>query len=207
MVVVATSLHRRVRATVLVGQDDTILRNVLVTDEGQDVTYRVATTSDRDALAALHVLVWRDTYRDLAPATAYRALDETNRRSHWDDLLQRDSATALTLVAESGGSLAGFGHASPGTHEVMVGAGEVVHLYVDPAFQGRGIGMTMLRELTRFLTAAGHTVVRLAVVRGNDQAVRFYERAGGRIIGEFVDGVLWRSDNHIIEIATAEAAR
>lgn len=178
-----------------------------MTDEGQDVTYRAATTGDRDALVDLHVLVWRDTYRHLAPAAAYQALDETNRRSHWDDLLRRDSATALTLVAESGGRLVGFGHAGPGTHEVMSGAGEVVHLYVDPAFQGRGVGITMLRELTGFLNAAGHSVIRLAVVRGNDQAVRFYQRAGGRIVGGFVDGVLWRSDNHIIEFATTETAR
>lgn len=172
-----------------------------MTDEGRNLSYRVAATSDRDALAALHVLVWRDTYRHLAPRAAYDALDETTRRDHWDELLRRDPARALTLVVESGGNLVGFGHAAPGTHEVMSGAGEIVHLYVDSSYQGQGIGRAILRELTRFLNATGHSTIRLAVVRGNHRAVRFYELAGGRIVGDYTDGVLWRSENHIIEFA------
>ncbi len=93
---------------------------------GDELIVRQATQGDRDALAALHVLVWRDTYGRLAPAVAYEALDEAKRRS-------------------------------------------------------------------------GYSVVKLAVVSGNDNAVRFYEREGGSVVGNFVDGVLWRSDNIILE--------
>ena len=165
----------------------------------EKLVYRDANWDDLDALAALHVRVWRDTYRLLAPTAAYEALDEAKRRQHWDELLRRDPSTWRTMVAEYNGRLVGLGHAGTGTHEVMAGAGEIVHLYVDPEMQGRGIGSSLLLELRRFLMASGHPVVRLAVVEGNSQALRFYERAGGRIVGDFVDGVLWRSHNHIVE--------
>ncbi len=164
-----------------------------------NVTIRHATKGDRDALAALHVLVWRDTYGLLAPAVAYEALDEVKRREHWDELLVRDPDHWVTMVATLDGALVGFGHAGPGTHEVMHEAGEVVHLYVDPTSQGRGIGRALLRQLKQFLTGSGHSVIKLAVVADNDHAVRFYEREGARVVGNFVDGVLWRSDNLVME--------
>ena len=168
-------------------------------EAGDDLTIRSARSEDLDALARLHVLVWRDTYRLLAPASAYEALDESKRRRHWEELLQRDPAQWQTVVAEHDGRLVGFGHAGPGSHEAMTGAGEIVHLYVDPSSQGRGIGRTLLHRLTLFLVATGWSRIKLAVVRGNDQAVRFYKREGGRVVGEFVDGVLWHSENLVIE--------
>ena len=61
------------------------------------------------------------------------------------------------------------------------------------------IGRTLLHRLTLFLEATGWSRIKLAVVRGNDQAVRFYKREGGRVVGEFVDGVLWHSENLVIE--------
>jgi GNAT superfamily N-acetyltransferase len=145
------------------------------------------------------VLVWRATYRTLAPSAAYEALDVDRRTAHWSDLLERDEAHSATFVADHEGQLVGFAHAGPGSHEAMEGSGEVVHLYVDPAVQGFGIGPQLLNEARAFLSIAGPATVRLAVVRGNDDALRFYEREGGRVVGTFVDGVLWRSENVIVE--------
>jgi ribosomal protein S18 acetylase RimI-like enzyme len=155
---------------------------------------------DRDSIAALHVAVWRDTYRHLAPAAAYQALDETAREGHWDDLLGRDPAESMTVVAESAGSIVAFGHAGPSTHPALLGAGEIVHLFVHRDFQRAGLGHALLDELHSFLVQAGHLTVKLAVVIGNDRALRFYERRGSRVIGRFVDGVLWRSKNLIVEL-------
>jgi ribosomal protein S18 acetylase RimI-like enzyme len=164
-----------------------------------DLIIRQAVVEDLDALARLHVLVWRNTYRSLAPVSAYDALDESKRRTHWEELLHRDPAQWQTLLAVHDGRLVGFGHAGPASHEVMAGAGEIVHLYVDPSSQGQGIGKTLLHQLMNFLQATGHSTIKLAVVQGNDRAVSFYEQEGGRVIDEFIDGVLWRSQNIVIE--------
>ncbi len=81
----------------------------------------------------------------------------------------------------------------------MAGAGEIVHLYIEPSMQGLGVGKALLQRSKEFLGASGHLAVKLSVVAGNDRAVRFYEREGGRVVGKFVDGVLWRSENLIIQ--------
>ncbi len=160
---------------------------------------RTATPADVDALAALHVRVWRATYAQLAPREAYDALDESRRRPHWDGLLRRDPATSISLIAEDGGRAVGLGHACPAGHEALGDAGEILHLYVDPEHQGTGLGRELFGRLRTFLTGRGHRVVRLAVVEGNDPAIGFYERQGGRRVGSYVDGVLWRSQNLVYE--------
>lgn len=170
---------------------------------------RVATASDRDAIAALHVDVWRATYRSLAPAAAYDALDEERRKPHWEELLGREAESSLTLVAEEDDVLVAFGHASPGLHPAMDGAGEIVHLYVRPDRQGLGLGRWLFDELAAFLAERGSTEIRLAVVDGNVPAIAFYERLGGRCVGRFTDGVLWRSENLVYawSVANDSAAR
>lgn len=162
---------------------------------------RPGVVGDIDRLAALHVSVWRDTYRELAPKAAFDALNERHRREHWQQMLSRGSES-FTVVAEVDERLVGFGHASPATHAAMGNVGEIVHLYVDRDSQGGGIGLAMFRSLFDFLREQGHPVVRLGVVDGNTNAISFYERQGGQRTGTYVDGVLWRSTNLIYEWST-----
>jgi ribosomal protein S18 acetylase RimI-like enzyme len=63
---------------------------------------------------------------------------------------------------------------------VGVGDGEVSHLYVAPAAQGRGIG-TALLEHAKGLSPEQLT---LWVFQRNDSARRFYERHGFRLVRE-----------------------
>ena len=73
---------------------------------------------------------------------------------------------------------------------------EILHLYVDPAFAGRGLGRRLMRDLARHARAEGYPGVALGVVEGNDGAIAFYERLGGRCIGRYTDpGPIWRSQN------------
>jgi hypothetical protein len=51
------------------------------------LTIRHAIPADAAAIAHLHVEVWRETYRDLAPPEAYAALDEARRLASWQDML------------------------------------------------------------------------------------------------------------------------
>lgn len=87
------------------------------------------------------------------------------------------------------GTLAGYGFGDAGT-------GEVVVLALLPAFEGQGIGQTLLARVVQDLRAAGHTRLFLGCAR--DPATRshgFYRRLGWQPTGE-IDG----NDDEILEL-------
>lgn len=161
-----------------------------------DIWLRPALPSDAEAIAALHVRVWRDAYKGLAPKAAWDALTEEVRLARWREVLTDDDPRRFTLVAEHAGRIAGFGTACAPTEAVFEGRGEVRWLHVDPAAQGRGVGRRLMSALSRQLADWGYGGCALAVVVGNAPAMLFYERLGGRRAGGFTDpGPLWPSDN------------
>lgn len=161
-----------------------------------DISIRFASLDDAAAIAAFHVRVWRHTYRDLAPAAAYDALDEPHRLARWMEKLSDDDPDQIVLLAESGGELQGLGAAGAPSDALFGGRGEIRYLYVDPAIQRRGIGRRLLSGLAAHLKARQYPGAGLSVVEGNDPAMAFYEALHGRRVGEFIDpGPIWRSRN------------
>lgn len=145
-------------------------------------------------LAAFHVAVWRETYRDLAPAEAYARLDEARRLPQWQAALA-DPAHQIRVLRD-GEAIIGLAHTAPGSGDVMAGFGEIRHLYIRPDRQGQGLGQRLLREALEGLRAVGHARAALAVVAENTKARAFYRRCGGQEDLAFTDpGPLWRSDN------------
>lgn len=159
---------------------------------------RVALAGDADAIAALHVDIWRRTYRDLAPVAAYDALDVVARQRNWRALLATPKPGSVTLVAEKGGALAGFAHGGAPADPAYGDLGEVKYLYVATAFARQGIGRALLATLAGRLADLGYRGIGLGVVVGNDPALAFYRALGGEVVGRYSDpGPLWRSDNHL----------
>src|SRR5262245_4166413 len=97
---------------------------------GTEIAIRPARPEDAQAIAELHVAVWRETYRDLAPPEALRALDVPKRLARWGEML--DTAERSVLVAECGGRIVGIGTAGAPTAAELHGHGEILYLYVDP---------------------------------------------------------------------------
>jgi len=155
---------------------------------------RPAVAADAPAIAALHVAVWRDTYRDLTPPGAAAALDVARRQARWEATLA--DPAQIALVAEIDGVLAGFGLAGPPGDPAFGGRGEVKYLYVGRDFARRGLGRRLLAALAAALAGRGYAALGLGVVVGNDPAIAFYEAQGGRRAGAYTDpGPLWRSHN------------
>jgi len=163
---------------------------------GTEFWIRAATPADAPAIAAVHVTVWRATYRDLAPPGALRLLDLQFRLKRWIEILEQGERTVL--VAESGGHIIGIGTAGAASVPELKPHGEILYLYVNPAFSGRGIGHALMRALAGALRDQGYKSLALGVVDGNRGAMAFYERLGGVQTGRYVDpGPIWRSDNVI----------
>lgn len=169
----------------------------------QDVpTIRAARPDDAEALARLHVAVWRETYTGVAPIEAIEQLDERRRLPYWRDVLGEGDAGRRVLVACRGDEVMGLVSYGPASTAALGERGEIKHLYVAPACQGMGWGKRLLNRALDDLRASGCRRVGLAVVRENAHARRFYRAMGGREVGEFQDaGPLWRSNNVLVEWA------
>ena len=166
------------------------------------IALRAASPADADAVAALHVEVWRRTYRALAPPAAFQSLDFAARQRTWRGLLAAPKPGSITLLAERDGALAGFVHGGapgdPAYGELGEVLGEVKYLYVATAFARQGIGRRLLAAMAGRLVDLGYRGIGLGVVVGNDQALAFYRALGGRVIGRYADpGPLWRSENQL----------
>ncbi len=67
--------------------------------------------------------------------------------------------------------------------------GEVYALYISPDLIGQGIGQTLLGEAHAQMKGAGFETSALWVLRDNQRARRFYERAGYQADGAAQDDV------------------
>ncbi len=102
------------------------------------------------------------------------------RRSEFEDWMREGQGRLL--IAERDGSPVGFaffrvckGDLSFETGERM---GELEALSVEPELRRWGVGSLLMEGVEQRLTAAGIEFIGLAVVSGNADALRFYERWG-----------------------------
>ncbi len=173
-----------------------------------EIAIRSATSGDAPAMAALHVKVWRETYRDIAPADVQFALDEPHRLAGWRARLSAPPPAQGIFVAELDRRVVGIVAAGNPSHAIFGERGEIGALYVDGALQRQGIGRNLLATAMRHLKSQGFGGAGLGVVAGNERAIAFYTALGGRVEGEYRDaGPLWRSHNIAIVWDSIEAER
>lgn len=162
------------------------------------ITIRLAQKVDALPIARLHYLTWRETYRALAPQTAYDLMTEEARLARWQSMLSHAESERIIVVVEAEGQLAGFGAAGPASHEIYQDRAEIKFLYVGTVFKRMGIGRKLLLHLARCMMEAGYNGIGLGVVIGNDPAIAFYEKLGGEKVGGYTDpGPVWRSQNYL----------
>ncbi|WP_115778734.1 GNAT family N-acetyltransferase [Paraburkholderia caffeinilytica] len=160
------------------------------------ISIRSATIDDAQMVADFHVKVWRDTYRDLAPAEAHAVLDEKYRGKKWKEKLSSNDSSQIVLIAEIDGRMVGIGAAGRPSESIFEGRGEIKFLYIDPDFKRRGIGRQLLAQLAIHLREMQYRGAALSVVKGNESAIAFYAALNGQPAGEYIDpGPVWRSQN------------
>lgn len=127
---------------------------------------------------------WLSAFAETAPQ-ALVAYWRTNDREPGWHAKYWDSMT----VAELGGDVVAL---------VQPSANEVNGLWVDPAAQGAGIGLLLLREAERQIRAAGFVGAWLDCSGYNARALRFYQRAGYHEIRRRVYEVVYGVTNEAI---------
>jgi len=99
-----------------------------------------------------------------------------------------ESHKAKVVIAESNGSLVGFA-----ILHIEGRVGYVVTLDVVKQLRGRGLALRLMQAMEQHAVEAGCAVVGLHVFVANDDAIRFYERAGysraGDVPGFYGEGL------------------
>ena len=124
--------------------------------------------------AFVHWKCWQVTYPGLmsqAYLDAFTLEKSEERAFQWRDGI---------LVAKDGDRVVGFvGCGQHGPEDPDTG--EVFALYVLPEYQGAGVGRQLLGAALDKLSACPHLC--LWAVKGNERAIRFYEKNGFRLNG------------------------
>ncbi len=63
-------------------------------------------------------------------------------------------------------------------------SGQLVAVWVNPAYRGRGVGAALVAAITSWCRDHGHQRIRLWVNEANQAAIRLYEQGGFRRTGE-----------------------
>ena len=141
---------------------------------------RLAGASDADAIAQLHVVSWRGSYRGILPDAYLDGDVEAERAATWARFFAEPPPGAAAHVAPGAGqSLHGFIALETG-HERGYDA-VIENLHVAPDAQGRGLGRKLLAAGAAHLAAAGGTSACLWVYDANKAAIGFYKSLGGVI--------------------------
>lgn len=140
------------------------------------MTFRPATLDDLEEILAIIARAdaqsgaWAPGGRPHAVA-AQRDRERVSQR-----LAARDDHSEVAMV---GGRLAGFVNVDP-----RDGVAHISYLFVEPHFQGRGIGATLLERAVADSRRRGFARATLHTAVLNARARRFYERARWAATGE-----------------------
>jgi ribosomal protein S18 acetylase RimI-like enzyme len=145
---------------------------------------RPATRDDAEAVAALHVAAWTETYASLAPPEVLAAYTIARRREEWRAILDGAGQSVFLALGETGAPV-GFCACGAQQSEVLGQrgfAGQFHAIYLLKDAQRLGAGRRLMRLMAEDLRARGMEWGSLWVLRHNFSARRFYEKLGGRKI-------------------------
>lgn len=142
---------------------------------------RLASTDDAFGISAVHDASWRHAYTGLIP---YKALDAMIRRRDpkWWARAIRHSTRIMVLEHQT--QIVGYATLGPNRVSALLQEGEVYELYLLPEYQGVGLGKELFLSARKELMHLGLKSCVTWVLEENQQAVRFYQNAGGVIVAE-----------------------
>lgn len=144
------------------------------------IRLRAAVEGDALCLGVLGTQVFLDTYATggIRPTLAREVLASFSRDACRAFIAAPGS---VVCVAEANGHLVGFSHLALAARHELAPQGvqaELVRLYVQEPFTGRGLGGRLLRAAEASAVAAGGTVLWLTPWAENARALGFYARHG-----------------------------
>lgn len=148
------------------------------------IDIRKAEPRDAAAIADVHSEAWRGAYQGIIPHRALTAMINRRGPDWWANAIRR---AATVLVIEIGGRIAGYTTIGRNRAHELKQQGEIYELYLRPEYQGIGLGSRLFAAARRRLADHGLKGLVVWALEENQNALAFYEGAGGRDIAEGVE--------------------
>jgi GNAT superfamily N-acetyltransferase len=143
------------------------------------IQVRAAVPGDADAAARVHIRSWQSAYRGLI---AQDYLDNLQPEAWAGRYTFGRVGLGLpsTQVAVDDATICGLATSGLCRDEDLSNFGELMAIYVDPAYLHTGVGRSLMSAARERLRRVGVAQAVLWVLDGNVAARRFYERDGWR---------------------------
>jgi ribosomal protein S18 acetylase RimI-like enzyme len=153
------------------------------------VRIREAIPADAEPLAGIHVRAWQAAYRGQLSDEYLDGLRAGDRIDMHRRTLAEPREGWRTWVAVEGEQVVGFAVTGPSEDaDAEQDTGEVFAIYLEPERVGTGVGRRLFAYALLDLRKRGFRSATLWVLETNEQARRFYERAGWRFDGTTAGG-------------------
>jgi GNAT superfamily N-acetyltransferase len=141
---------------------------------------RRASAGDGEAMANVSLRVWNISLKDIVSQNFLAKLQFEIQKEKYAG--RATDADWLLLVAEVGGKIVGMIGAKDNDSEPLLYEKQIKAMYVDPAFQGQGIGAALFARIVKELKERNTRTLVLWCMLANTKALRFYEKLGGKKI-------------------------
>ena len=133
------------------------------------------TADEIDGKGYVHYKSWQETYKGLIDADYMKNMTEEKCKAiarKWTDNI---------LIAKDGDNVVGFVGYGEHSDSVLTDCGEVFAIYVLAEYHNKKIGYELMNAAFEKLTA--YKKIAVWVLKGNERAIRFYEKYGFRFDG------------------------
>ncbi|TLS38309.1 GNAT family N-acetyltransferase [Pseudalkalibacillus caeni] len=143
---------------------------------------RKATSEDYPGIATVHINSWKTTYQGIVASAYLDNLDLEERKQRWQRIL---AGSHNVYLAESiAGKVVGFAALGDNRSKEYPYSAELHAIYILKDFQGSGIGRGLFDQAAAHFNSKKQESMIVWVLAENTPARSFYERLGGRVVGE-----------------------
>lgn len=160
--------------------------NLTIMNEG--ISVRTCNAKDIDALVALGIKTFRDTFDEYNdPDNMIRYINDNFTRKIIEHEMQQPGT--MFFLAVDGRKTAGYAkvrNAEPPAGLDDPSALEIERLYAQRDYIGKRVGHMLLQTCLSYLRKRGAKTAWLGVWENNQRAISFYEKNGFRKFGEHI---------------------
>lgn len=144
------------------------------------MNYRDATSNDIEGISRLHALSWQTAYKDLLSENFLVNEVFEDRYKVWNDRLEAPTPDQFVMVCEESDIVLGFVCMFLGHDEEYGALLDNLHVALDQ--HRRGIGQQLMKNAMSVLQERNpNSGLYLWVFEENSNAVKFYQRLGGKL--------------------------